>query len=993
MGFILSGNTIDEKDVAFIYEEEALSGVKKIADKVRGDIELVFSSKPLRIDLKAGEGIADLHSDEVPLGYPVIFGTAGHSRLLESLDKEGLISLSAIRGKREVYSVSVLEEPFPGTKAALVIAGSDKRGTVYGLFHISEILNVSPFADWCDVIPGKMTEFIFDCAHNMISKEPSVRYRGFFINDEWPAFGNWANKNFGGFNAGMYEHVFELLLRLKGNYLWPAMWTSIFPDDGPGLLNAELADELGVVMGMSHHEPCLRQGEEYKYLRGPGSVYGDAWDFKKNREGIIRFWEDGLKRGGKFENVITVGMRGEFDSTIMGSDATLKDNIDLLRDVLKEQNRLIRENVNTDLARVPRMLALYKEVEPFYYGDEETEGLMGDPELDGVTLMLCDDNFGNLRTLPTEQMRDHKGGYGMYYHFDYHGWPVSYEWVNSSYLPKVWEQMTNAYEFGIRDLWIVNVGDIFTNEYPLSYFLELAYDYDKWGISNINSADEYNKLFVDRQFGDSFSDLEKKTIASLLKGYTRIANNRRPEAMNDKVYHPVNYGELEDLSLEIEKLMTTADKVSESCTADNAFAYFELVGYPLVATLNLTRMWLAATENHYLTDIQATLAGKLADEVRDRLKLDRALTDKLHEIRDGKWYGMGMSGHVGFKYWNEEECAYPVIYERESADKARLIVSIPGTDQHTEGGFWNGKKLVLPDFLDPGCDSARITLFTVGRDGAVYEVRSDAPWLSFSDTKGTCPAGFFENIYVKLERSLLNGDDSSEICIKGEFGEAKVWVPVNNRDYSKLPDNTYVWLCRDDTEKDMLKPFDYISIEAGHYASLNETKAGKFVELPDFGRTLSGLKVFPVTGYFEPGKDAPSIDYLLYADSEDEYDVTLYIAPVNPVGMDGRLLYGISVSAGDLAGKEKWSEEIETINAIPDGFKVGDDNHIWGSGALENIRKSRSRVILSKGINTLRIFAVTPGFVPEKIVISKAGKNLPESYLGPKETFRVKRET
>ena len=195
----------------------------------------------------------------------------------------------------------------------------------------------------------------------------------------------------------------------------------MFYDDGPGLASAELADELGVVMGASHHEPCLRYGEEYKYLRGKDSIYGDAWNFISNREGITRFWEDGLKRSGKFESVITVGMRGEADTSIMGEESTLEDNINLLRDVLQTQNKLIKENVNSDLSEVPRMLALYKEVEPFFYGDEKTPGLINSEELEDVILMFCDDNHGNLRTLPTEEMRDHSGGYGMYYHFDYHG--------------------------------------------------------------------------------------------------------------------------------------------------------------------------------------------------------------------------------------------------------------------------------------------------------------------------------------------------------------------------------------------------------------------------------------------------------------------------------------------------------------------------------------------------------------------------------------------
>ena len=985
MGFILNGKNIEEGRVVFIYEDAAYSGVRKIADKVRKDISHVFGKEPSAVTVAGTEQLKGKYA------FPVIFGTIGMSPLMDGLISRGLIDVNGIRDKREVYSFNVISEPFEGADTALVICGSDKRGTIYGLFRISELLNVSPLTDWCDIMPDKRTETVFIEADDLISKEPSVRYRGFFINDEWPAFGNWTNKNFGGFNAQMYEHVFELLLRLKGNYLWPAMWTSIFADDGPGLKNAELADELGVVMGLSHHEPCLRHGEEYKYLRGPGSIYGDAWNFLTNEEGITRFWEDGLKRNGKFENVITVGMRGEYDSTIMGKDATLKDNIDLLRAVLKTQNRLIKENVNADIDKVPRMLALYKEVEPFFYGDEETEGLMDSPELEGVTLMLCDDNFGNLRTLPTEHMREHRGGYGMYYHFDYHGWPVSYEWVNSSYLPKVWEQMTNAYEFGIRDLWIVNVGDIFTNEYPLSYFMSLAYDYDKWGIGNINSADEFNREFVDAQFGNGMEEEDKAVIVQLLKGYTRIAHLRRPEAMNDKVYHAVNFGELEDMTLRITQLCEAADMVSSRCDEKNAFTFFQLVGYPLVADLNLYKLWLAATENHYLASIKAGYAVKLADEVRTLLRLDKALTDRLHEIQNGKWYGMGMSEHIGFTQWNEEECQYPVLYEFERGNKPRFIVTIPGTDQHTEGGVWTGKKLILPDFLDPSCDSARIMLYAAGKVDAGYEVICDVPWLTFGEIKGKCRKDFYEMIYVKLDRSLSGDATETTIRIHGESGDTDIVVPVNCKDYSDLPDNTYVWLGREDACVPGYKPYDHIAMEAAHFCSSNETAEGYFIELPEYGRTLSAMKAIPVTKSFKPGTDAPSLDYRLYVEKEDEYEVRLYMQPSNPAGMDNKITYGISSAAGDMAGNSSWDEEIEIVNVIPEGYKVGDEQWYWARGVLDNIRVSTSRVILNKGLNTLRIFAASPCFVPERIVICEADAVLPQSYLGPKETYRVKK--
>ena len=487
MGFIINKQVLSS-GALFLREKEAYSGVHKIAGKVMQDIQLVFGIAPT-----ATEEISQCASPVV------IYGTIDRSPVLADLARQGLIDLEELRGKNEVYLFQVIDAPWEGIEKALVIAGSDKRGTIYGLFHLSEALGVSPFVNWSAVKPQPKEEFVLPDGHKYLSKEPSIRYRGFFINDEWPAFASWCIKHFGGFNAKAYEHVFELLLRLKGNYLWPAMWSARFYDDGPGLANAELADELGVIMGTSHHEPCLRQGEEYRYLRGKDSIYGDAWNFQTNKEGITRFWADGLKRSGKFENIITVGMRGEADTAIM-KEATLEDNINLLRDVLRTQNRLIKEYVNPDLAKVPRMLALYIEVEAFLYGDEKTPGLLGSEELDGVILMFCDDNFGNLRTLPSEEMRAHNGGFGMYYHFDYHGWPVSYEWINSSYLPKVWEQMCMAYDFGIRELWIVNVGDICTQEFPLNFFLDLAYDFERWGTNAINTTGEYTRLWVRKQF-------------------------------------------------------------------------------------------------------------------------------------------------------------------------------------------------------------------------------------------------------------------------------------------------------------------------------------------------------------------------------------------------------------------------------------------------------------------------------------------------------------
>ena len=966
MDFIFSSAKLKNKDIEIVCGKDTPSGVRKIAAKVAGDIKAVFGAEP-----------AVVNSSKC--GSPIYVGLAG-DKVITELD----IDTDDIIGKREVYKIEVKD-------SALVIAGSDKRGTIYGLFKLSEMLGVSPFIDWLDVKPPKLKEFMIPADYCMVSKEPSVKYRGFFINDEWPAFGNFCMHNYGGFNAKMYEHVFELLLRLKGNYLWPAMWAEIFPEDGPGLANAELADELGVVMGMSHHEPCLRQGEEYKHLRGPKSIYGDAWNFLSNEKGITRFWEDGLKRSGKFENVITVGMRGEADTAIMGKEATLKDNIDLLRKVLKTQNKLIRKYVNKDLDSVPRMLALYKEVEPYFYGDDKTPGLMGDPELDGVTLMLCDDNFGNLRTVPTPVMRKHKGGYGMYYHFDYHGLPVSFEWFNTSHLAKTWEQMTTAYDFGIQDLWIVNVGDIFSNEYPLAFFLDLAYDFDRWGTANHDAPVEYTKLIVDRVFGSNVSASDKRAVCDLLRGYTRITSARRTEAMSDRVYDAFNYNETFDLLNEINALMKKCNKLRDKFEGNTEFTFYELVWLPLTANLNVQKMWLLTTLNHAFCDMGSTYAMTLAKEINDCIEYDVKLVDELHSIHGGKWYGMGLSEHIGFNNWCEEECKYPVISTFKPGNKERLVVSVKGSGQSTEGKFWTGRVLLMDAFLDPSCDEASLFLSTACGRKVKYTVENSSKGLSFSSEEGVIKPYTLAELKVKIDRSKIKRGDSCEFCVHSPDGYAVVKVPFNRISDFK-GDKVYHWTGRKEFGDDVIKAniFDrsvnknafglnYISIPADGYSRcFSSPSFASFGIIRDYSRGMDAIKAYPqkeVLGV----KNAPYLEYKVSVPVSGKYDVTLYTNPSNPFGREPSILVGISVNGG----------KVKKVNMIPEGFAVGDGNPYWSQGVLDNVRRTTVTVELNEGVNEINIHAVNPNLVLQKIVICEEGAKIPESYLGPKPTFRT----
>ncbi|MCR4734316.1 MAG: glycosyl hydrolase 115 family protein [Treponema sp.] len=947
---------IDGKN-KFISSKDEFSGVKKIAEKVCLDVERVTDVKPVLLD-----------NDSEAASGSIIFGTLGKASFLESLVEAS--EVDKIRGKRESYLFHV-------TSDKLIIVGSDKRGTIYGLFHISELMGVSPLVDWNGILPAKHP-FVEIEEGITVSKEPSVKFRGFFINDEWPAFGNFANHNFGGLNAKMYEHVFELLLRLKGNYLWPAMWASRFSDDGPGLLNAELADELGVIMGASHHEPCCRAGEEYKHLRGPDSIYGDAWNFRTNEKGITKFWEDGLKRNGKFENVITVGMRGEADTAIM-KNATLADNINLLRDVIKTQNRLIRENVNEDLMKVPRMLALYKEVEPYFYGDKHTKGLMDDPELEGVTLMLCEDNHGNLRTVPNEAMRSHKGGYGMYYHFDYHGWPFSFEWFNTSYLPKVKEQMSAAYEFGVRELWIVNMGDILTNEFPLSYFLDLAYDFDTFSKIDFTTA-EYTRKWTAFQF-NYFNDEQKAEVADILINATKISNMRRTECIQPDTFHPENFGEGNKMISAAKDLIARTEALLKLVPEEQKAGFYSQVYLPVCGNMNVLLMQLYSGKNRFFAERNALVANIYADKMKECYAYDKMIVDACDKVADGKFFGMGWSEHFGFRNWCEANNHYPVYMYVEGTRKKRAVVWIDGSELYTSGQDWTLRDLKLTAFRNPEITEAYVKIASCNEGGLELKTSTECEWLSFTienDVEKLTSDGKsgLDTIVLKIDREKLAKacDKKALLKIEGNDGHG-ARILVNIHVDAEVPDCNFPSGSFVQTEK-------YISMEAPHFV-----RSSGFAILDGYGKTLGAVKASDVTASFAAGDEkAPFVEYAFAMDEKFIEETSglmafdFYLNPSNPAYKDNKLEFVAEINNQKLLKEVVDSEK----------FAVGDEQQPWGTDITNNIRVSTVYAECKAGLNSLKVRPVTPNIVLEKIVIHEANKSFPKSYLGAPETFRIK---
>lgn len=906
--------------LTFYEEKEAYPGVRKIAAKVRKDIERVTGGLPLALtceELEQSGSRVDL----------VIYGTVGRSPVLKQLEQQGHLDLADIRGKREVFKLQLAEAPVPGAKAALIIAGSDKRGTIYGLFRLSELLGVSPLVDWSGVLPAKRDEVVLDESCHMVSKEPSVKYRGIFINDEWPAFGNWAQRNFGGLNAACYEHVFELLLRHKANYLWPAMWNSSFNLDGPDLASAQLADELGIVMSTSHHEPCMRAGKEYGMLRGTDSIYGDAWNFHTNPEGLIRFWKDGLERNRGFENVITMGMRGENDTAIM-QNASLEENIGLVREVLKAQNRLMREVIDPDLDQIPRQIVLFTEVEEFFYGNPTTPGLIGDPELDGVTLMLSDNNNGYTRTLPTERMREHKGGYGMYYHMDMHGGPYAYEWVGSTYIPKVWEQMSMAYDYGVREIWVVNVGDIATQEFALSYFLSMAYDMEELGSGNPNNTLAYTRAWVERQFQGEFSPPDLEDMASIMEVYTRMCQRRKHEVMNEKVYHPVHFGEARRLLEEAEWIITRCGELKEKCPAYLFAGFYELVFFPAVGTANLMKTWALASRNELYARQNRMEANVLADEISRCLAYDKALTEELHTLDGGRFYGFGMSEHFGFTRWCEEDNKYPLRIYAEPANHPRMIVAKADEARYSIGKPWSGNRLTFTDFLRPDRSSLQLEIACGSRDAIPYRFTTECPWLSFSRTAGE--TAFTDTVTVYLDRSTLVGRAEGELVIEGP-DQSRVTVTL----VAEQPDLSIY------KAKTFLEYDGYIAMEANHYAAKGAAGGAEFVQLAPYGRSGAGMKVYPSTADFLGTEERPWLEYHFAAACDGDYEAEFYMAPSTPIDARQQMFIGTQMNHGT----------VELDNTVWDTGRPFFLSPQWVQEAHANIKIFRKRLVCRQGVN------------------------------------------
>ncbi len=917
---------VSGKSAPLMISSEDYLGVLRAANDLKTDIKHVTNKE------------TKLYTDTIPKAkQAVLIGTLGKSPLIDQLVKSRQIQVEDIQGKWETFLIQKVDKPFKNIKQALVIAGSDKRGTIYGIYDLSEKIGVSPWYWWADV-PPKRKNALYVLPGRHTQGEPAVKYRGIFLNDEEPALGRWAVDTFGGFNSKFYAKVFVLMLRLKANYLWPAMWWASFNSDDP--LNPKLADEMGIVMGTSHHEPMLRSQQEWK-REGSG-----AWNYETNGATLREFWRQGIRNMDSHESIITLAMRGDGDVAM-----SEKTNIALLERIVADQRKIISEVTGKDVTTIPQLWALYKEVQDYY--DK------GMTVPDDVTLLLCDDNWGNVRRLPKPDAPPRSGGYGMYYHFDFVGGPRSYKWVNTNPIPKVWEQMHLCYQYGVDRIWIVNVGDLKPMEFPISFFLDYAWNPDQWPAERLS---DYTRLWAEEQFGPEHA----ANIADILTKYTKYNGRRKPELLEPDTYSLIHYREAETVVTDYNALLRKAEEIYGMLPPEYQDAYYQLVLHPVQACANLNDLYVTVAKNRLYAKQGRAITNDLANRTETLFQRDAEISHYYNKILSGgKWNHMMDQTHIGYTYWNQpEKNTMPEVEQIELPESTELGVSIEGSEN-----WWplEQSEAALPEFDPYNRQSYYIDIFNRGEKSFEFSVKSGEPWLIVTPDAGQVEKEV--RVWVRIDwPNAPKGIHRVPISISGPNETTVQVMAVVRNPESPKPDKVIGFV----------ESNGYVSMEAEHCTKSVNSETVRWLSIPNLGRTLSGMTPVPVTAESQqPGGNDPSLEYRIHFFDSGEVKVHAYFSPTQNFLDTQGLRYGISFD----------NEPVQIVNInINDTIPDWKYPQVWNEAVSNNIKIMVSKHVIKKpGDHVLKFWMVDAGLVLQKIVVDAGG--LKPSYLGPPESY------
>ncbi|KAF2644559.1 hypothetical protein P280DRAFT_174608 [Massarina eburnea CBS 473.64] len=894
----------------------------------------------------------------------IIAGTVGHSSLIDALIKGGKLDVREIESKWEAYVSIVVKNPANGTDEALVIAGSDKRGTIYGLYDVAEQIGVSPWYWFADV-PPKSHSKIYALRTTKIQKTPTVKYRGFFVNDEAPALTGWANSKYPksaygcAFGAEFYSHVFELLLRSRANYLWPAMWNGMFGVDDPR--NQPLADEYGIVMGSSHTEPMVRATQEWtKVAKGSES----GWQWATNNATLYKFFEEGALRAQPYENIVTVGMRGYHD-TAMSSDVQTS----VLEAVVEAQEEIM-DKVWGDSTKVPQMWCLYKEVQDYF------EAGMKVP--DHITLLWTEDNWQNIRRLPVGDEKKRSGGAGVYYHFDYVGDSRNYKWINTVQLQKTYEQMSLARARDADRIWIVNVGDIKPYEIPISHWFDIAYDMDAYDELSVPK-------WIENWAKRNFDEEHATTISNIVDKYGFLANMRKFEWIEPNSYSILNYEEADKLLAQWEDLADIAQDAYDDLPEAQQGAFYEMILHPVLAGGNFVAIQVGGARNQIYSGQGRNSANAWMEDVIGGMETDHELTQKYHTLFNGKWNHMMDQTHLGYQgYWQQPmRQTTPFLRWVQTSERALsgdMGVAVEGSNATIPGDdIWHsngGSSLDLPA-MTPYTPKRWLDIFSIGTQSFNWNITSE-PFIKLSKSAGRIsPDNDDVRVYIDIDwtqvppnygkKIALNISSSNDYGTQG--GRPTINLQVNK---TAIPTSF---------TSGFVESAGTLAFEAEHYTRLLPRGNLSYTVLPHYGRTLSALKLNDPLAESLTTNTAPQLEYDFYTftptTSSKGLNLTLILSPSLNISPKKPLAYIAQID--DLPQQRRQY----VIDQKQPDFPVG-----WGTAVAQNAwLNTTSWGEVGPGNHTLRLWLVEANVVLQKVVLDLGG--VVGSHNGPPESWRV----
>lgn len=882
----------------------------------------------------------------------VIAGTIGKNELINKLIKEGKIDTLGITGKWETYSLQVIDRPYKNITSALIIIGSDRRGTAYGVYELSKQIGVSPWYWWADV-PVKKKQNLVIGKGKYSEGPPSVKYRGIFINDEDWGLKPWATKTFdpelGDIGPKTYRKVFELMLRLKANYCWPAMHECTKPFNYFEE-NKKVADDFAIVMGASHCEPLLfNTASEWDV-----KILGD-WRYDTNRETVYKILNKRVSENCMYENIYTVGMRGLHDAGMRGN-LKLEEQIALLEQVFADQRQILTTHIDKKINEIPQVFVPYKEVLTLYNNGLKVP--------DDVTLMWVDDNFGYIRRLsdPLEQKRS--GGAGVYYHLSYLGPPHEYLWLSSTSPSLIWEEMTKAYNFNAREMWIANVGDIKPCEYNMSFFLDLAWDVNIVDNSNVSS---HLTGWLESVFGNQYAE----ELADIMKKFYEISFERKVEHMSfgeqfsfhghreqweDTEYSFVNYREAER---RLEKFQALCERtVSAYRTIPDSLkpAFFQLIYYPVVAGNYMNRKILLAQKNRWYAQQGRAATNQLAGDVRSYYDSIKLVTDQYNELLDGKWkYMMSWKQHQSARYY-----LMPPVDSIEVQDNAEMGLFVEGNSDDHGINYYSA----LPCFNPVYDRKYYFEVFNKGKIPFEWEASADKVWIKLSKSKGEINTEI--RVWVSIdwdkvpEHEVLKG----KINITGAGKKDMILVQVFN---PLSPE-------KNELKGIFVEDNGVISISAENYHRKVESRDISWEFINDLGLTGKSVSIFPVTAPSRRpwNEDAPHLEYDIYTFNSGVIEIQSFVLPVFAINSFRSAQYGISIN----------NEPPQLVDISAPEYSTQ-----WKSNVRRNASVNITRHYIDMpGKHTLKLWMVDTGMAYDKIIINLGG--LKTSYTGPDETFK-----